>query len=148
LAVIVDEYGGTAGIVTIEDMIEEIVGDIRDEYDSEEPLIQTLNANTHLFDARISLDEVSDVIESDLTEIYDNVDTLGGLIYSALGRVPEQGEGLDVDAWRFTVLGVNSRRIEQVRAERIVHPNHPDQEDVAETSNEKTSNQRSLGYAA
>lgn len=148
LAVIVDEYGGTAGIVTIEDMIEEIVGDIRDEYDSEEPLIQTLNANTHLFDARVSLDEVSDVIEADLSELYDNVDTLGGLIYSELGRVPEQGEGLDVEAWRFTVLGVNSRRIEQVRAERIVHPNHPEMDDVAETSNEKTGNQRSLGYAA
>ncbi len=148
LAVIVDEYGGTAGIVTIEDMIEEIVGDIRDEYDSEEPLIQTLNANTHLFDARISLDEVSDVIEADLTEIYDNVDTLGGLIYSELGRVPEQGEGLDVEAWRFTVLGVNSRRIEQVRAERIVHPNHPEMEDVAEATSAKASNQRFLGSAA
>lgn len=148
LAVIVDEYGGTAGIVTIEDMIEEIVGDIRDEYDSEEPLIQTLNANTHLFDARISLDEVSDVIEADLSEIYDNVDTLGGLIYSELGRVPEQGEGLDVEAWRFTVLGVNSRRIEQVRAERIIHPNHPEQEDMAEAASAKASNQRFLGSTA
>lgn len=148
LAVIVDEYGGTAGIVTIEDMIEEIVGDIRDEYDSEEPLIQTLNANTHLFDARISLDEVSDIIEADLTEIYDNVDTLGGLIYSELGRVPEQGEGLDVEAWRFTVLGVNSRRIEQVRAERIVHPNHPEMEEVAEATGAKASDQRFLGSTA
>ena len=148
LAVIVDEYGGTAGIVTIEDMIEEIVGDIRDEYDSEEPLIQTLNANTHLFDARISLDEVSDVIEAGLTEIYDNVDTLGGLIYSELGRVPEQGEGLDVEAWRFTVLGVNSRRIEQVRAERIMPPNHPEMEDVAEATDAKASNHRFLGSTA
>ncbi len=148
LAVIVDEYGGTAGILTIEDMIEEIVGDIRDEYDSEEPLIQTLNADTHLFDARISLDEVSDVIEADLSEIYGNVDTLGGLIYSELGRVPEQGEGLDVEAWRFTVLGVNSRRIEQVRAERIVHPDQPEPEDVAEVAGEKTGNQRFLGSAA
>lgn len=148
LAVIVDEYGGTAGIVTIEDMIEEIVGDIRDEYDSEEPLVQTLNANTHLFDARISLDEVSDVIEADLAEIYDNVDTLGGLIYSELGRVPEQGEGLDVVDWRFTVLGVNARRIEQVRAERIVHPNHPEMEDVAESTGAKASHQRFLGSAA
>jgi len=149
LAVIVDEYGGTAGIVTIEDMIEEIVGDIRDEYDSEEPLIQTLNANTHLFDARISLDEVSDVIEADLSELYDNVDTLGGLIYSELGRVPEQGEGLDVEAWRFTVLGVNSRRIEQVRAERIIHPTtYPDREDVTEASSAKTGNQHFFGSAA
>lgn len=148
LAVIVDEYGGTAGIVTIEDMIEEIVGDIRDEYDSEEPLIQTLNANTHLFDARVSLDEVSEVIEADLSQIYGNVDTLGGLIYSELGRVPEQGEGLVVEEWRFTVLGVNSRRIEQVRAERIVHPNDPEHEDVAGAIGVKTGNQRSLGYAA
>jgi len=139
MAVIVDEYGGTAGIVTIEDMIEEIVGDIRDEYDSEDPLVETLNPNTHLFNARISLDEVSDVIEVDLSEIYGNVDTLGGLIYSELGRVPEQGEGLEVEDWRFTVLGVNSRRIEQVRAERIVHHNHLEPDDVTELASEQTT---------
>ncbi|MBI3957535.1 MAG: HlyC/CorC family transporter [Chloroflexi bacterium] len=148
MAVIVDEYGGTAGIVTIEDMIEEIVGDIRDEYDSEEPLAQTVNANTHIFNARISLDEVSDVIEVDLSEIYGNVDTLGGFIYGQLGRVPEKGEALEIADWRFTVLGVNSRRIEQVRAERIMRPTHLDPEDVIEQTDDKAGRQRFLGSAA
>ena len=148
MAVIVDEYGGTAGVVTIEDMIEEIVGDIRDEYDSEEPLAQTLNADTHFFNARISLDEVSDLIGVDLSEIYDNVDTLGGFIYSQLGRVPVQGEALDVDEWRFTVLGVNSRRIEQVQAERVVRPSHVDPEEGMEMADEKAERQRILGSVA
>lgn len=148
IAVIVDEYGGTAGIVTIEDMIEEIVGDIRDEYDSEEPLAQTVNANTHLFNARISLDEVSDLLEVDLSEIYDTVDTLGGFIYSHLGRVPEQGEVLEIADWRLTVLGVNSRRIEQVQAERIVRPTRLDPEDVVELAGDKADHQRFLGSAA
>lgn len=150
MAIIVDEYGGTAGIVTIEDMIEEIVGDIRDEYDSEEPLMETVNANTHLFNARISLDEVSDVIGIDLAEIYDNVDTLGGLIYSQLGRVPEQGEGIEIEDWRFTVLGVTSRRIEQVRAERIVRPPAWETESAEQTEPEaeKSRRQGFLGSTA
>ncbi|MBX3051241.1 MAG: HlyC/CorC family transporter, partial [Caldilineaceae bacterium] len=141
MAIIVDEYGGTAGIVTIEDMIEEIVGDIRDEYDSEEPLIQAPNPHTYLFNARISLDEVSEVIETDLSEINDSVDTLGGFIYSYLGRVPEQNEVLEIANWRFTVLGVNARRIEQVRAERLTRPpilkQDEHQADAEEGNNER-----------
>jgi len=150
MAIIVDEYGGTAGIVTIEDMIEEIVGDIRDEYDSEEPLIQTVSANNHLFNGRISLDEVSEVIGVDLSEIYDNVDTLGGFIYSQLGRVPEQGERLEIGDWRFTVLDVNSRRIEQVRAERIKRPprRNADEAQEIETGDEKARRQGFLGSIA
>lgn len=148
MAIIVDEYGGTAGIVTIEDMIEEIVGDIRDEYDSEDLLVQTLNANTHLFNARVSLDEVSEILQIDLSEVYDNVDTLGGLIYSQLGRVPEQGEGLEIEDWRFTVLGVNSRRIEQVRAERIIRRGHLGPEELAEMALDRAGHRSVLGSTA
>ncbi len=148
MAIIVDEYGGTAGIVTIEDMIEEIVGDIRDEYDSEDPLLHSINPNTHLFNGRIGLDVVSDVIQVNLSELYENVDTLGGLIYSELGRVPEQGERLEVEGWYFIVLSVNSRRIEQVRAERIIPHDHLDLEDNPNISSERTNNQRFLGSAA
>jgi putative hemolysin len=140
MAIIVDEYGGTAGIVTIEDMIEEIVGDIRDEYDSEEPWVQTINTNTYLFNSRISLDEVSEMIGVELGEIYDNVDTLGGFIYGQLGRVPEQGEGLEIADWRFTVLGVNSRRIEYVRAERNIRSNQSDPDAIVELTGDITSN--------
>ncbi|HRJ41667.1 MAG: hemolysin family protein [Caldilineaceae bacterium] len=148
MAIIVDEYGGTAGIVTIEDMIEEIVGDIRDEYDSEDLLVQTINPYTHLFNARVSLDEVSELIEIDLSEAYDNVDTLGGLIYSQLGRVPEQGEGLEILDWRFTVLDINSRRIEQVQAERIVRNTPFDPEKMGDTAPERAAHQRVAGSTA
>lgn len=142
MAVIVDEYGGTAGIVTIEDMIEEIIGDIRDEYDREEPLLQSITAHNYIFNARISLDEVSAIIDIDLSEINDNVDTLGGLIYSYLGRVPEQGESLELDRWRFTVLGVNSRRIEQVRAERLAPPSNTESDSLAAETGESEQKQR------
>ena len=148
MAIIVDEYGGTAGIVTIEDMIEEIVGDIRDEYDSEEPWVQTINTNTYLFNSRISLDEVSEMIGVELGEIYDNVDTLGGFIYGQLGRVPEQGEGLEIADWRFTVLGVNSRRIEYVRAERNVRSNQSDPDAIVEPTGDITSNHSFFRSAA
>lgn len=141
MAIIVDEYGGTAGIVTIEDILEEIVGDIRDEYDTEEPLLQSMTDHSFIFNARISLDEVSALIDIDLSEINDSVDTLGGLIYSHLGRVPEQGESLELDQWRLTVLGVNSRRIEQVRAERIVAPTSPEAEVQAAAADESEQNQ-------
>lgn len=121
IAIVVDEYGGTAGLVTIEDLLEEIVGEIQDEYDSEEPQVQQLGPDTFIFNARLDLDEVSERLGIDLAEAFDSVDTLGGFIYSQLGRVPEQGETVTYDGWRFTVLAVDSRRIEQVRAEPISH---------------------------
>jgi len=145
MAVIVDEYGGTAGIVTIEDMIEEIVGDIMDEYDSEEPWVQVVTPHTYLFNSRISLDEVSEIIGVNLGEIYEGVDTLGGFIYGQLGHVPEQGEGLNIADWRFTVLGVNSRRIEYVRAERIVHPESMGHEDAVELGGSNAARPSILG---
>lgn len=145
MAIIVDEYGGTAGIVTIEDMIEEIVGDIMDEYDSEEPWVQIVSTDTYLFNSRIPLDEVSEMIGVNLSEIYDGVDTLGGFVYGQLGRVPEQGEGLNIADWRFTVLGVNSRRIEYVRAERIVQPESVGHEEVAELGDSSAARRPIVG---
>jgi putative hemolysin len=122
-AVVVDEYGGTAGMVTIEDLLEEIVGEIQDEYDTEEPIYQQLGPTSYLFNGRIDLDEVSALIGLDLTQEYDNIDTLGGFIYSQLGRVPEQGESLEYQDRHFTVISIDSRRIEQVRVEW--HPSAP-----------------------
>ena len=127
VAVVVDEYGGTAGLVTIEDLLEEIVGEIQDEYDAEAPIFQQLGPTAYLFNARIDLDEVSELIGVDLTQENDGIDTLGGFIYSQLGRVPEQGESLEYEGRRFTVLSVDSRRIEQVRVEW-----HPVAEEIAE----------------
>ncbi|MCB0114052.1 MAG: HlyC/CorC family transporter [Caldilineaceae bacterium] len=115
-AIVVDEYGGTAGLVTIEDLLEEIVGEIQDEYDSEKPIYQQLAPTAYAFNARIDLETVSDLVGVDLTEEND-VDTLGGFIYNQLGRVPEQGESLTYADRRFTVLSVDARRIGQVRVE-------------------------------
>ena len=117
MALAVDEYGGTAGLVTIEDLLEEIVGEIQDEYDSEEPQLKQLEPDIYVFNARYDIDEVSRLIKVDLSAAHESIDTLGGFIYSQLGRVPEQGESIRFNDWRFTVLSVDSRRIEHVRVE-------------------------------
>jgi CBS domain containing-hemolysin-like protein len=119
MALAVDEYGGTAGLVTIEDLLEEIVGEIQDEYDTEEPQLKKLAPEIYIFNARYDIDEVSQLIDVDLSAGRENIDTLGGFIYSQLGRVPEQGESMHFDDWSFTVLSVDSRRIEQVRVEPL-----------------------------
>ena len=117
MALAVDEYGGTAGLVTIEDLLEEIVGEIQDEYDTEEPQLKKLAPEIYIFNARYDIDEVSQLIDVDLSAGRENIDTLGGFIYSQLGRVPEQSESIQFKNWRFTVLSVDSRRIEEVRVE-------------------------------
>ena len=122
MAVVVDEYGGTAGIVTIEDLLEEIVGEIQDEYDAEEPTIEEVSAREYLFDARVPLDEVSKSLAVDLPT--EGGDTLGGFIYSQLGKVPAVGDAIEFDEVTFEVLSVAGRRIKQVRVAR--QPSHSD----------------------
>jgi CBS domain containing-hemolysin-like protein len=125
LAVVVDEYGGTAGIVTMEDIVEEIVGEIRDEYDvNEESQFERVNDNEYIFDARIDLDEVNDRLE--LTLPSGESDSLGGFIYGQLGHVPTPGEKVSADPVEFEVLSVTGRRIRKVRAlRRPVEPTVP-----------------------
>lgn len=115
IAIVVDEYGGTAGLVTIEDLLEEIVGEIQDEYDKEPVPYQKIARDTYVFNARLDVDSVTDLLGIDLP--YADVDTLGGFIFAELGHVPETGETVTYAGWRFTVLSVESRRIRQVRAE-------------------------------
>jgi CBS domain containing-hemolysin-like protein len=113
LAIVVDEYGGTAGLVTIEDVVEEIVGEIQDEYDSEEAIYRQVAENEFEFDARIDIDDLNEVLDSDLpTELGD---TLGGYIYSQLGKVPTPGEEVIEDGLHLEVLSVDEQRIEKVR---------------------------------
>jgi CBS domain containing-hemolysin-like protein len=121
MAVVVDEYGGTAGVVTIEDLVEEIVGEIHDEYDeAEEVLVEKMNGPEGLFNARIPLDDVNQLMGLHLEA--EDVDTLGGLIYSALGRVPEMGDKVDLDDATITVLSLAGRRIKRVRVTRRAKP--------------------------
>jgi CBS domain containing-hemolysin-like protein len=118
IAMVVDDYGGIAGLVTIEDILEEIVGEIQDEYDSnEETFVQILDSNRYILNARLDLYTLAKLLDTELPE--DDADTLGGLIYSELGHVPVAGETVEVGGWRFTVLSLDGRRIDEVRAEAI-----------------------------
>ncbi|MGH2605412.1 MAG: hemolysin family protein [Anaerolineales bacterium] len=118
LAVVVDEYGGTAGIVSIEDIVEEIVGEIRDEYDAaEEPPLQALPGGEYLVSGRIDLDDLNQSLGADLPR--EESDTLGGFIYGQLGRVPAPGEEVRAGGLRLVVEQVSARRIRKVRVSRL-----------------------------
>ncbi len=120
IAIVVDEYGGTAGLVTIEDILEEIVGEIQDEYDPEEFFMQHISDNEYVFSARMDLDDINDIMSVELPT--DEADTLGGLVYNLLGRVPEVGDSVEVTDLHLTVLDVDGRRIGRVKAKRWQEP--------------------------
>lgn len=117
MAVVVDEYGGVAGVVTLEDIVEEIIGEIRDEYDESEemPFVQ-LTEDEFVFQGRVDLDIFNEVMETDIDT--ENADTIGGFIYGEIGDVPSGGEVLKADGVTLTVDQVVGRRIAKVRAKR------------------------------
>jgi CBS domain containing-hemolysin-like protein len=115
MAIVIDEFGGTAGLVTIEDLIEEIVGEIVDEYDEEEPMIVELDG-AWLVDARLDVDDLAEVVGVDLPS--DEWDTVGGLVLELAGRVPEEGEAFDHDGLVFTAYSVQGRRVAKVKVSR------------------------------
>jgi putative hemolysin len=117
IAIVVDEYGGTAGLVTIEDILEQIVGDIRDEYDVEEPPIEEQEGRRFWVSGRVSLEDLSAALGHRFEG--DDVATVGGLIFQAVGRVPRAGEELTLDGFRIVVERVTRRRIERVYFERL-----------------------------
>ena len=122
VAIVVDEYGGTAGLVTIEDILEEIVGEIRDEYDvHEEQLIERVDESVSVVDARVSIRDVNE--ELDLHLDPDEFDTLGGLVYHELGGVPSEGDAVRVNGCQVTVLSTEGRRIKKLRV--AIDPREP-----------------------
>jgi CBS domain containing-hemolysin-like protein len=117
IAIVVDEYGGTAGLVTIEDLLEEIVGEIRDEYDVEtEPIVDEGNGR-FVFKGKVDVDEVAQRLDVDIER--EGFETVGGYLMTHLGRVPAVGEQLDVDGLHIEVLDVERRRINKVRISRL-----------------------------
>jgi len=115
LAIIVDEYGGVAGLVTLEDIMEEIIGEVQDEYDqAEEMLYQQVAPDEYVFLGRIDLGDFNEIMGSRLSK--ETADTLAGFIYGEIGRVPAGGETVDVDGLHLTVEQVTGRRIRKVRA--------------------------------
>jgi len=117
IAIVVDEYGGTAGLVTIEDVLEEIVGEIRDEFDIEEQPVQLLTANEVVVDARVGIDELNEMFDSAIQK--EDFDSVGGFIVNELGRIPSVGDQVGVDGIRLKVLSVNGRRIKKVRVTKV-----------------------------
>lgn len=124
IAIVVDEYGGTAGLVTIEDLLEEIVGEIRDEYDVETEPVVDEGDGSFVFSAKVNIDEVRERLGVDIEP--EGFETVGGYVLTRVGRVPAVGETFEVDGLRIEVLDAERRRIHQVRLTRM----YPDQEDA------------------
>jgi putative hemolysin len=115
IAIVLDEYGGTAGLVTIEDLLEEIVGEIQDEYDVEEPMVVRLSDNEARVDGRADVDELMELFDLNLElEDEEEYDTIGGLIYHRIGGVPSPGDRVEVDGITLTVESTDGRRVGKV----------------------------------
>ena len=116
LAIVVDEFGGTAGVVTIEDLIEEIVGEIVDEYDDEEPMVVPLGSGGYLVDARLDVDDLANALDLRFPE--EEWDTVGGLVLGLAGRVPDVGESFEYNDVILIAEDVQGRRVARVRVTR------------------------------
>jgi len=120
IAVVLDEYGGTAGIVTLEDILEELVGEIADEYEkTPQESVKKIDENTIDVDARMYVDDLNDKYALDLPEDED-YDTVGGFVFSRLGYVPKAGENFDYESLKFTIASAEPRRVRRVRIQKVV----------------------------
>ena len=117
IAIIVDEYGGVAGIVTMEDILEQIVGEIQDEYDEETPDVQKLDDGSYLVQGSISLEDLSEALGSEFTS--DDAETLGGLVLTMSGGFPEEGEIFEYGGWRIQVKEFEDHRITLLNMRKI-----------------------------
>lgn len=113
LALVANEYGSVAGLITLEDCLEELVGEIVDEYDEEVPAIEQISEAEFLVEGRVAIGELNEVLDTRLPD--EDWDTVGGLVFNTLEHVPEEGESVECDGWTFTVVEMEGRRIRRVR---------------------------------
>ena len=113
MAIVVDEYGGTSGLLTIEDLVEVIVGDIEDEYDEEEDEIQVIKEDEYIVDGSTKIGDVNELIGVNLES--EEFDSIGGFIIGHLSRLPEENEVIEVDNIRFCIESIEKNRIKKIR---------------------------------
>ena len=127
IAILIDEYGGFSGIVTMEDIIEEVMGDIDDEFDEDEPEIQKVSDDTYVMDGSMDLDDIDEELDIDLES--ENSETIGGFILDILGEIPDEedvGKVVEFENYRFTIDSVRDRRIEQITMQILPPQNEED----------------------
>jgi magnesium and cobalt transporter len=120
IAIVTDEYGGTDGLVTIEDILEEIFGEIQDEYDNEESPIHKLGPNAYVVDARTPLEDVAEVLGIPIAD--EEVETVGGWLIHVAGHIPSQGHVIEHDRFRMTVLAGGPNFVSRIRLEVLAEP--------------------------
>jgi len=124
MVIVIDEYGGTSGLVTLEDLLEEIVGEIADEYDLEEPNIEPLPDGDYRVNARLGIDEVNELLDVELPST--EWDSIGGLLFNLVGEVPREGQEVELQGLRLRAERVQGRRIGRVRIHRLIPPEEPE----------------------
>jgi magnesium and cobalt transporter len=118
IAIVVDEYGRTAGLLTIEDVLEQIVGDIEDEYDAEDvPMIKEVGHKLYIVDALVRIEDFNDFFGTEFLD--EDYDTLGGLLIKTLGRLPKQEEIIDLKTIKFRILQADNRRLQSIEVKKI-----------------------------
>jgi len=120
IAIVVDEYGGTAGLVTIEDLLEEIVGEIEDEYDRGKQAVIWVSPDEVIVDGTMTIDDVNDLLGLHL--VGEEVDRIGGLVLERLGALPSVGDQVELNGARLSVVATDGRRVRQVRVTRLAAP--------------------------
>ena len=145
IAILIDEYGGFSGIVTMEDIIEEVMGDIDDEFDEDEPVIQKVSDDTYVMDGSMDLDDIDDELDINLKS--ENSETIGGFILDILGEIPDEndiGKVVEFENYRFTIDSVHERRIEQITMQILPPQDEENEEecDKKESRRESRKNER------